>query len=121
MTNSAVAALPEAWKKKFELIEKAGGPKQPNARALTAAERYNINFNFWGLLFGPFYYFAKGMWKKALVLWILTIVVIVIISMLLAAMGIPDQALGFAGGVIFAVRANIDYYKKVVLGDNGWW
>jgi len=23
--------------------------------------------------------------------------------------------------VIFATRANIDYYKKMVLGDNGWW
>ena len=31
------------------------------------------------------------------------------------------NALGYGVGAVFAVRANIDYYKKMVLGDNGWW
>lgn len=31
------------------------------------------------------------------------------------------NALGYGVGALFAVRANIDYYKKMVLGDNGWW
>lgn len=29
--------------------------------------------------------------------------------------------LGYGVSAVFAIRANIDYYKKMVLGDNGWW
>ena len=31
------------------------------------------------------------------------------------------KAVGYGASAVFAVRANIDCYKKMVLGDNGWW
>ncbi len=31
------------------------------------------------------------------------------------------NALGTGVSVVFAMRANIDYYKFMVLGDDGWW
>lgn len=52
------------WQERFELIEKAGGPKLPLIRTLSFKERLKM-FNVMGFFFGPFYYFVKGMWKKA--------------------------------------------------------
>lgn len=120
-TISAQEVLSEAWKKKFVLLEKAGGPKLPKANELTSSERRKLIFNIWGFLFGPFYYLAKGMWKKAILLFVLCVAAIIILDMILGAMGIPDAITALISPVLFATRANIDYYKKVMLGDNGWW
>ncbi|MYM93375.1 hypothetical protein [Duganella vulcania] len=32
-----------------------------------------------------------------------------------------QKAAGMATTALYALRANIDYYKKMVLHDNGWW
>jgi len=122
-TSSTISAqeISDAWKKKFALLEKAGGPKLPKASELAFGDRINAVFNVWGFLFGPFYYLAKGMWKKAIVLTILCIVAIVIIEMILRNMGISGTITNFIAPAIFATRANIDYYKKIMLGENGWW
>ena len=85
-------------------------------------DRMNVVANVFGVLFGPFYYLTKGMWKKAIVLTVLSIVVVVAADMVLDAMGIHDfMGLNFIASAIFGTRANIDYYKKMVLNDNGWW
>lgn len=67
--NSAIdsLAVSESWKEVFRLIEDAGGFNGIYARnsgVLSFRERFKIMFNIWGFLFGPFYYFAKGMWVK---------------------------------------------------------
>ena len=31
------------------------------------------------------------------------------------------NALGYGISAVFAIRANLDYYKKMLLNDNGWW
>ena len=33
----------------------------------------------------------------------------------------PETITKFVGAAIFGARANIDFYKKTVLGDDGWW
>jgi hypothetical protein len=112
----------EAWNIKFALLEKAGGPKLPKARELAFGERTKVVFNVWGFLFGPFYYLAKGMWKKAIVLLALCIAAIVILEIILETMGVADSKItNFIAPAVFATRANIDFYKKIVLNDNGWW
>lgn len=113
--------LPEAWKVRFALLEKAGGPKLTKISELPFGERQKVIFNVWGFLFGPFYYLAKGMWKKAIVLIALCLAAIVILSMLLEAMAVSSVITNFIAPAIFATRANVDYYKKIVLGENGWW
>jgi len=124
-TGRHIETLPvsEAWKHKFRLIDKAGGPKLPKLKELTGGERSKIGFGFLAFLFGPVYYLVKGMWKKALTLFAIGVALVVVLTVVmdLAGFGQYTKALGYAVGAIFAVRANIDYYKKMVLGDNGWW
>jgi preprotein translocase subunit SecG len=63
------------------------------------------------------------MWKKALALFLAAAVVVVVLAVLLelAGAGALANALSYGVSAFFAVRANIDYYKKMVLNENGWW
>jgi len=111
----------DSWKNKFALIEKAGGVRLQKFNELTSGERMVI-FNVLGALFCFMYYLAKGMWKKAIVLTSISIVLIFIIDAILESMDMGNSKITyFVSPAIFATRANIDYYKKMVLGDNGWW
>jgi hypothetical protein len=119
--NKEAETISEAWQERFDLLEKAGGVKMPNLKNLAFGERRKVIFNFWGFLFGPFFYLAKGMWKKALSLCGVAILIIVVLEAICRAMGVSDSITNFVGGAIFATRATVDYYKKVKLQDNGWW
>ena len=121
----AIDGLPvsESWKAKFHLIEKAGGVKMTAFKALSFGERMKCSFNVLAFLFGPIYYAVKGMWKKGLAMFGAGVVAIVVLSVVmeLLGMGRMANALGYGVSAVFGMRANIDYYKKMVLGDNGWW
>jgi hypothetical protein len=118
---ASAQAISANWRKKFLLIKKAGGPKLSKAKDLKLGERMSVVFNIWGFLLGPFYYLAKGMWKKSIVLCALALIIIVILDTLLPAMRATDIATSCIAPVIFGTRANVDYYKKMVLGESGWW
>ncbi len=109
---------PPEWKSVFDLIKRAGGPKLPDAGKLSFNERIYVYFNIWGFLLGPIYYLAKGMWKKGITLFV---VGISIISALIMAIGQDMAFTNFIIPAIFSSRANIDYYKKIILNDNGWY
>lgn len=113
----------ERWKTRFRLLEKAGGPSLHNLKALSLSERFMISMNLWGVLFGPLYYVAKGMWKKAVVFTGVGLLVIAAIAWALSLAGAVYLAdsLGYGLAAVFGARANIDYYKKMVLGQDGWW
>lgn len=118
----AMSDLPKVWQTRFALIDRAGGAKLPQISLLTGGERGKVLFNLWGFLFGPFYYLAKGLWKKAIVLFVLSSALIFVVALALQKLGMNDPLIpNVIGPIIFAVRANLDYYKKKVLGDNGWW
>jgi hypothetical protein len=125
VVHADIDTLPvsDNWKARFRLFDKAGGPKLPNFKQLPFGERMKISFNILGFLFGPIYYAVKGMWKKGLAMFGALIVGIVVLSFVLelVGMGQLNRALGYAAAALFAVRANVDYYKKMVLGDDGWW
>lgn len=115
--------LSALWRIRFDLIEKAGGPKRPLFKQLSFTERFRLGFNFWAVLFGPLYYLAKGMWRKALTMLGLSIAALVLTSTLA-----PDGSLDFLNAGLntmiaawFWLNANVNYYKKVVSDDNGWW
>jgi hypothetical protein len=80
-------------------------------------------FNILAFLFGPFYYLAKGLWRKAITFFVLGVVVLTALSFALSAAGFDSvsRAFGYGLAALFASRANIDYYKRMVLNDNGWW
>jgi len=112
------------WKKRFKWIRKAGGPSMPNLKTMPRAERKGFNqFNILAFLFGPFYYLAKGMWRKSISLFVVCAAVVIALEFLLVMIGFErfGKALGYGVSTVFAIRANIDYYKKMVLGKNGWW
>jgi hypothetical protein len=117
-----ITEVSESWKKKFALIEKAGGVGFPKWRELTYGEKNVIRINLWALVFGPFYYIALGMWKKGAVIFFLCIATLMVLDLTLEHFGREMSAtLNYVTAVIYAQRATLDYYKKVVLGDDGWW
>ncbi|TWI63514.1 uncharacterized protein DUF2628 [Pseudoduganella lurida] len=118
-------ALSPAWRRRFALIEQAGGPTFEKIRTLPLRERFRAAFNVWALFFGPFYFMAKGMWKRAITLTVALIGSNFAVNVILAAMGAPegaaDAAFHAGGPVTFAAVCNLAYYKAKVLGDWGWW
>jgi hypothetical protein len=121
-----IAALPvsDKWKQRFSAIHHAGGIKMPKIKELPAAERRKaFSFNFLAFFFGPIYYAFKGMWKKGLALFVACAAVVITLGLGLEYVGYGKlaNALGYGVSAVFAARANIDYYKKMLLNDNGWW
>ena len=117
-------AVSETWKARFRAFHKAGGPKRPNIKSLSREERMKISSpNILAFFFGPFYYLFKGMWRKGISLLLVCTVVIVILQVALEAAGLASatKALNFISGVVYGTFANGDYYRKMVLGENGWW
>jgi hypothetical protein len=124
--DAAIENLPvsETWKKRFRWLKKAGGPSMKNLKDMPKSERIRGSpFNILAFLFGPFYYIVKGMWKKGVALFVVCVVAVVLLEILLSKFGFTKigKSLGYGVSAVFAVRANIDYYKKMVLGENGWW
>jgi hypothetical protein len=117
--------LPGRWVHTFFLLEAAGGIKLPRVGLLDFDERRRVVFNLAAFFLGPFYYLYLGMWRKALTLSLASLTLILIFLLMMGAAGNQQAALYKAtlliGCGIFATRANIDYYKKMVLGDRGWW
>ena len=69
-SNVDALDVSETWKMRFKLIERIGWDQGIwknywNYYHLTFSERLRL-FSYWGSFFGPFYYFAKGMWRKGI-------------------------------------------------------
>jgi hypothetical protein len=125
--TAAAIALPvisAAWRTRFALLHKAGGAAMPQSIALTLAERAAVRFNLLAFVLGPVYYAAMGMWKKGVSLALLSTLLIVLAQVLLGAVGLRHSGFGAMAYLIppllYASRANIDYFTRVVLHDDGW-
>jgi hypothetical protein len=113
----------DTWKAVFSLIQKAGGPPLKNFKTLTFGERMRVGMNFFAFMLGPLYYAAKGMWKKGLLLFLAGNAIIFVVAVICALLkvDVPPQALGAGLSALFGSQANMDFYKKEVLGKSGWW
>ncbi|WP_395405922.1 DUF2628 domain-containing protein [Pseudoduganella sp. UC29_106] len=120
-----MAELSASWQRRFTLIKQAGGPELSTIQTLSAGQTFRLWFNFLALLFGPIYYICKGMWRKAITLSALILFAIFSLAVMAPLMGMDEEALTrigkYCGPAIFCLRANIDYYKRMVLQENGWW
>lgn len=113
--------LSPAWRARFALIDKAGGPSLPGLKALPLGERFKL-MNWLALFFGAFYYLAKGMWRKAISLSVALSIAALLLELVMESLEMPSNGIATgAAAAIFGIRANIDYYKKIVLRQNGWW
>jgi hypothetical protein len=78
-----------------------------------------MGWNTPAFLFGPLYFFAKGMWRKGLVLLIAALALGTAV-VALDAPAMVDRAAGFAVPAIAATTANYAYYLQVIMGSRSW-
>ena len=119
-TNDPIARLDvsETWKRRFRLIDKAGGPDLPRFRDLPFGERFRLNSNLLAFIFGPFYYVAKGLWRQAALFLIMAIALALLFEVI--GLGKLSRGIGYGFAALYMIRANTSYYRKVVLGDAPW-
>lgn len=110
--------ISENWKARFRAIEKAGGPDLPRFRDLSVADRKTVRFNWLAFFLGPFYYLAKGLWRQAIVYVLLAIGCVFIMD----SIGLDrfSRGVGYGFAAVYALRANVSYYKRIVLGEMPW-
>ncbi|QYK05842.1 DUF2628 domain-containing protein [Shewanella zhangzhouensis] len=81
-----------------------------------------INFNVLAFIFGPFYYITKGMWKKGLYLFLLTLG-LNLLSLVLVGMFTDrdiSKVLYIINSSIYGLTANYDFYRYYKLGETTW-
>ncbi len=110
--------ISENWKARFRAIERAGGPDLPKFRDLSISDRRTLRLNWLAFFLGPFYYLAKGLWRQAIVYVVLAIACVFIMESI--GLGKFSRAVGYGFAAVYAVRANISYYKRLVLGEIPW-
>ncbi|MDI9238254.1 DUF2628 domain-containing protein [Lysobacter sp. LF1] len=108
----------ETWKRRFRLIEKAGGVQMTHFRDLSFGERMSINFNVLAFFFGPFYYLIKGMWRPAVAYLLIVFAIVVVLE--LAGLGRLARSVGYGMAAVYSLRANITYYRQRVLEEYPW-
>jgi hypothetical protein len=108
----------DVWKNRFKLFERIGWNEGMwknywNFKQLSMNERFVMSFNWLAFLFGPFYYFAKGMWQKALMIigaWFLLV-------LLFSILGYEGMLFQFVIPAWCGAMANYDYYQFKVRGN----
>lgn len=115
----------ESWKKKFEILERAGEFKNgtyENFKSLSFTERLKIGFNFIAFIGQPFYYFFKKMWGKGWVLFGLIVLINAAITVveIVAKIHISNAVYQSVSPVIFASMANYDFYRFKVHNETMW-
>lgn len=143
MENSALLEkiealdVKEAWKQKFRLYAEAGikgggfFPTIENKSILKG--QLPAKYNIFGFLFGPFYYIALGLYKKAGMIFLFYGVMkflIGLVGALIQGIGYPITHLFLFIFILFyiyfiffyfPIMVNYDYYRKQVLNENFWW
>ncbi|MCG2586105.1 DUF2628 domain-containing protein, partial [Massilia sp. TS11] len=76
----------ETWKRRFKWSKKAGGPSLKDLKSMSSEDRFGLR------LFGPFYYVAKGMWRMAISLLVVSFAVVLTLQFMLIALGLEEIA-----------------------------
>lgn len=109
-------SLSTTWQERFDVLERheKGGVK------LTFKDNQAININLVALIFGPFYYFAKGMWIKGGFLLSALFVFYGLISLGAESGGKVTTGILVGPYFLIMILANRDYYRHVKCGDKVW-
>ncbi|WP_342322738.1 DUF2628 domain-containing protein [Kosakonia sp. BYX6] len=115
-------ALSEKWKFRFAFFEKNGLPNfwgptpawKAAFKEMTFGQKVKVSFNFFAYFFSFIYLLIIGLWKKAVLVLLLNLVVIFIIA-------VSDlNFLGYVVNLFTAMRANIWFYEYKVKGKQDW-
>ncbi len=125
MDATSTTTYPQKWQERFAFFEQHGAPNSPGfkeaLKGLPSSQRRKITFNWLAWLFGPFYFLAVGMWRRALVAFGIAVAVGIVVSLLPDSVGnILSRGVGFALAFLFGLTANYSYFLKERRGDNGW-
>lgn len=90
---------------------------------------FKINWNTWSFfafLFGPLYYLVKGMWRKAILILLLSILTFISLPIVehYANIKLPEiiwSLIGILWYVYSSYNAYRDIYRKEILGEKFWW
>jgi hypothetical protein len=122
------ATLPQKWQDIFALIDKAGGADLPNKQSLTPSEVKLVESPSWSMFAPNLFYLVKGLWKKAISITLIWILLQVVVGGVYEALHIYRQSTTtslFIGLVLYYVfcakKVSLDYYRRVKFGLNPWW
>lgn len=113
-----------SWQKRFDFFNTYGLPNStPESKAayqaLTFLERLKLTSNILAFLFGPIYFFVKGMWRKGLTL----LGIFFAVEVVLVVLNVSDalvRGIGFGLAAIAMTTANYAYYLHVVRRSQSW-
>lgn len=120
MENKDLSQYSPKWQFRFGFFERhgLGGPGYKEAfKALGFGQRIKLGMNFWAFFFTWAFFLVMGMWRKALSLIGLWLVLIVIAAFLPEGVG---RGLGIAWSAMVASIANYAYYLHKVKGSSSW-
>jgi Protein of unknown function (DUF2628) len=118
------ANVPPVWRTRFDFFDTYGLPSSSPAaqqafRALPFGRKFRINSNVLAFLFGPIYFFVKGMWRKGLTL----LGAALALAFVMFAIDAPDTVIRIANLIVPAMAmtiANYAYYLHVVRHSESW-
>jgi hypothetical protein len=120
-TPGATPVYSPKWQFRFNFFNQHGGPQspafKPAFKTLKFGEKLKINMNFYAFFFGWIYFFILGLWRKALVLvgiWVLLIVC----AFLLPEIVVRGLGTGFS--VVTAMAANYAFYLDRIKRSTSW-
>ncbi|AWH50939.1 hypothetical protein C1925_18100 [Stenotrophomonas sp. SAU14A_NAIMI4_5] len=109
------------WQFRFNFFQQHGAPKEPGFKqawkALSFGDRLKININFFAFFFNWIYLLILGMWRKALVV---VGIYIVLIALAFVLPEIVVRALWIATNFLVASSANYGYFQNKVKGSTSW-
>ncbi|MCV7068222.1 DUF2628 domain-containing protein [Mycolicibacterium farcinogenes] len=122
--QTPVDNLSDSWRWKFGFFDTYGLPSaSPEAKAayrnLSFMAKLRLTSNILAFLFGPLYFFVKGMWRKGLTLLGLTAVVVTVL-VVAGASDLVSRAVGMGLAALAMSTANYAYYLHVVRGSQSW-
>lgn len=112
--------LSKAWKERLELFEKSEAGesiwayiKSDKFKQLESSEQRKLTLNYWGLLFGPFYYFFLGMWQKGVLFLAASWALVSILNGVefILGVGLPSVFFWCVPAVLSALMVNHDYFQ----------
>ena len=116
-------AVPPSWHSRFAFFDAYGpaaGPPGPAAlKNMCVGARVRRSGYPSAFFFGPIYFAVKGMWRKGLMLFGLTVV----FNALLLALNVPssfDMAIACGVGALYATTANYAWYLHVRNDNRSW-
>lgn len=116
------APLSPKWQFRFDFFDRHGGPSSPEFKPAFKAlpsigDRLKINMNFFAFFFGWIYFFILGLWRKAIVLIGISLLVGVLAFVLPRMVA---NGLGVAYSVLVGMIANYAFYLDRVKGSTSW-